>query len=55
MSFYKILVEPAKSSKGLCNSCKKNIEQGDLRLQVADDREFNDYIERNGGRSEFQG
>jgi hypothetical protein len=55
MSYYKILVEPAKSSKGICKVCEKNIKQDSLRLQVADDREFNDYIQKHGGRSQFHG
>jgi hypothetical protein len=49
MTFYKILVEPAKSSKGICKICALSIEQGDLRLQVVDDRKLNEYIRTHGG------
>lgn len=55
MSSYKILAEPAKTSRGRCKACKGIIQQDTIRVQVVDDREFNAYIRRNGGRSAFQG
>ena len=55
MSYHKILVEPAKTSRGKCKKCKRTIEKDHLKIQVVDDRKFNDYIERNGGRSVFHG
>lgn len=36
--YRKVLVEPAKSSKSTCFNCKRVIEKGALRMQVADDR-----------------
>lgn len=55
MSYYKILAEPAKTSRGRCKSCKGIIQQDTIRVQVVDDRKFNDYIRKNGGRSAFSG
>jgi hypothetical protein len=55
MSFHKILAEPAKTSRGTCKRCKRPIEQNTIKIQIADDRKFNDYIRRNGGRSVFHG
>ena len=55
MSFHKILAEPAKTARGKCKKCKKTIDQDAIKIQIADDRKFNDYIKRNGGRSVFHG
>lgn len=55
MSYHKILAEPAKTSRGKCKRCKATIPQDTIRIQIVDDRKFNDYIKKNGGRSVFQG
>ena len=55
MSYHKILVEPAKTARGTCKKCKRTIDKDTLKIQVCDDRKFNDYIRRNGGKSAFHG
>ena len=49
------MIEPAKSSRGLCTNCKRFIDKDTLRLQVADDREFRAYVMSHGGFSVFHG
>lgn len=55
MSYHRILVEPAKSSKSKCKTCGLPIGQDELRVQVVDDRAFKDYIRQHGGRQAFSG
>ena len=53
-SYHKILVEPAKTSRGNCKKCKAKIEKDHLRIQIFDDRKFNEFLERNGKDSIFR-
>jgi len=55
MSFYRILVEPAKSSKGKCKTCGLDIAKDAIRVHVRDDREFQNYIKNNGGFKNYTG
>lgn len=46
--FYKILIEPAKSSRSQCKKCLESIENNSLRVKVVDARAFNAYIKKLG-------
>lgn len=48
-------IEAAKSNQSKCNTCKKNIEKGELRAKVVDDREFKEYVRNNPDCKEGEG
>ena len=40
MTYYKILIEPSKSSKRKCKVCESFIEKDELRVYMVDRRKF---------------
>jgi hypothetical protein len=46
--YYKILIEPAKSSKSTCKNCNDKIDTNTLKVKVVDARKFNAVVKKYG-------